>query len=174
MPAKAKTRAQAVQDLLPALKLKGNAAAGKVLYTQRCALCHRAGKDGHALGPDLLSVKANGPEKLLVSIVDPNREVAANYVAYDLALRDGSTQTGLLGDETLTHVRIRLPLGKEVPISGPLGKEVHERPCFSIWLATAQGKPDRNESDTQQPSSLTRCLLPTPLVRDSRKPSMSS
>ena len=114
VPAKAKTRAQAVQDLLPALKLKGNAAAGKVLYTQRCALCHRAGKDGHALGPDLLSVKANGPEKLLVSIVDPNREVAANYVAYDVALRDGSTQTGLLGDETLTHVRIRLPLGKEL------------------------------------------------------------
>ena len=66
------------------------------------------------LGPDLVSVKANGPEKLLVSIVDPNREVAANYVAYDVALRDGGTQTGLLGDETLTHVRIKLPLGKEL------------------------------------------------------------
>ena len=114
LPAKAKTRAQAVQDLLPALKLKGDAAAGQVIYKQRCALCHRAGKAGHVLGPDLLSVKANGPEKLLVSIVDPNREVATNYVAYDVALRDGSTQTGLLGDETLTHVRIRLPLGKEL------------------------------------------------------------
>ena len=113
-PAKAKTRAQAVQDLLPALKLKGDAAAGQVIYTQRCALCHRAGKAGHVLGPDLVSVKANGPEKLLVSIVDPNREVAANYVAYDVALRDGGTQTGLLGDETLTHVRIKLPLGKEL------------------------------------------------------------
>ena len=113
VPAKAKTRAQVVRDLLPALKLKGDAAAGRVIYTQRCALCHRAGKAGHLLGPDLVSVKANGPEKLLVSIVDPNREVAANYVAYDVTLRDGSTQTGLLGDETLTHVRIRLPLGKE-------------------------------------------------------------
>jgi putative heme-binding domain-containing protein len=40
--------------------------------------------------------------------------VAANYVAYDVALRDGGTQTGLLGDETLTHVRIKLPLGKEL------------------------------------------------------------
>ena len=49
-----------------------------------------------------------------MSIVDPNREVAANYVAYDVALRDGGTQTGLLGDETLTHVRIKLPLGKEL------------------------------------------------------------
>ena len=113
-PAKAKTRAQAVQDLLPALKLKGDAAAGQVIYTQRCALCHRAGKAGYVLGPDLVSVKANGPEKLLASIVDPNREVAANYVAYDVALRDGGTQTGLLGDETLTHVRIKLPLGKEL------------------------------------------------------------
>ena len=60
-PAKAKTRAQAVQDLLPALKLKGDAAAGRVIYTQRCALCHRAGKAGYVLGPDLVSVKANGP-----------------------------------------------------------------------------------------------------------------
>ena len=113
-PAKAKTRAQAVQDLSPALKLKGDAVAGQVIYTQRCALCHRAGKAGYVLGPDLVSVKANGPEKLLASIVDPNREVAANYVAYDVALRDGGTQTGLLGDETLTHVRIKLPLGKEL------------------------------------------------------------
>jgi len=114
VPVKAKTRAQAVKDLSPALNLKGDAATGQVIYTQRCALCHRAGKAGHALGPDLVSVKANGPEKLLVSIVDPNREVAANYVAYDVALRDGDTQTGLLGDETLTHVRIKLPLGKEL------------------------------------------------------------
>ena len=62
----------------------------------------------------LVAVKANGVEKLLISILDPNREVVANYMAYDVALKNGTTHTGLLGEETTTHIRIKLPLGQQV------------------------------------------------------------
>ena len=113
-PAKIKSRNQVLAEFQPALKLKGDAANGKTVFTQRCALCHRSVKEGNILGPDLVTVKANGAEKLLVSILDPNREVAANYMAYDVALKNGTTHTGILGDETTTHIRIKLPLGQQI------------------------------------------------------------
>ena len=113
-PEKIKSRAQILKEFQPTLKLKGNATSGKTVFTQRCALCHRSVKEGNLLGPDLVTVKANGAEKLLISILDPNREVAANYMAYDVALKNGTTHTGLLGDETTTHIRIKLPLGQQV------------------------------------------------------------
>ncbi|SVC61956.1 uncharacterized protein METZ01_LOCUS314810, partial [marine metagenome] len=113
-PAKVKSRAQVLAEFQPSLKLKGNPVIGKTVFTQRCALCHRAVKEGNLLGPDLVAVKANGVEKLLISILDPNREVVANYMAYDVALKNGTTHTGLLGEETTTHIRIKLPLGQQV------------------------------------------------------------
>jgi len=110
---KTKSRAEVVAEYLPALKLKGDAAKGKVIYTQRCSMCHRSGKEGFALGPDLVTLKTTGKENILTNFINPNREVPANFVAYIIATKGGESIVGLLGDETTTHVRIRLPLGQE-------------------------------------------------------------
>ena len=112
-PTKAKTRAQVVKEFLPALALKGDAARGKVIFTGRCAICHKHGKEGFALGPDLVTIKTTGREKILTNFIDPNREVLASYVAYNIATHDGEEIVGLLGEETTTHVRIKLPLGQQ-------------------------------------------------------------
>ena len=77
-PTKAKTRAQVVKEFLPALALKGDAAKGKVIFTGRCAICHKHGKEGFALGPDLVTIKTTGREKILTNFIDPNREVLAS------------------------------------------------------------------------------------------------
>ena len=111
--AKAKTRAQVVKEFLPALALKGDAAKGKIIFAGRCAICHKHGKEGFALGPDLVTIKTTGREKILTNFIDPNREVLANYVAYNIATKDGEEIVGLLGEETTTHVRIKLPLGQQ-------------------------------------------------------------
>ena len=112
-PEKTKTRQQVINEYLPSLKLKGNAAKGKVIYTQRCAMCHRYGKEGFALGPDLVTIKTTGREKILTNFINPNRELTANYVAYVITTKGGEEIVGLLGDETTTHVRVKLPLGQE-------------------------------------------------------------
>ena len=113
VPAKAKSRAEVVKEFLPALALKGDAAKGKVIFTGRCAICHKHGKEGFALGPDLVTIKTTGREKILTNFIDPNREVLASYVAYNIATQDGEEIVGLLGEETTTHVRIKLPLGQQ-------------------------------------------------------------
>jgi hypothetical protein len=45
-------------------------------------------------------VAANGGDKLLVSIFDPNREVAPNFTAWTVETKEGETTTGLLTRET--------------------------------------------------------------------------
>jgi putative heme-binding domain-containing protein len=107
------TRQEVVDDFLSALSLTGNASHGQIIYQERCASCHRLGREGYALGPDLASAKTAGKEKLLVNILDPNREVAPNYLAYLVETRDGESLVGLIINETATTLTVRQAFGKE-------------------------------------------------------------
>ncbi|MFP6885906.1 MAG: HEAT repeat domain-containing protein, partial [Opitutales bacterium] len=109
-------RKKVIEDFLPALRLVGDAVRGRETYRQRCANCHRSGKEGFALGPDLVAMKAAGAEKLLTNLIDPSREVAADFVAYEVRTSQESIH-GLLANETPTHLTIRFPLGKSVTFS---------------------------------------------------------
>ncbi len=105
-------RAEVVKKFHPALELKGDAARGRVIYQQRCASCHRAGNEGFAVGPDLMSVAAGGGEKLLTSILDPHAEVAAAFVAYTVETRNGESHLGVLAGENPLAVVLKLPNGE--------------------------------------------------------------
>ncbi len=111
--APAASRESVVKALLPALQLRGDIAKGKGLFTERCASCHRAGKEGFALGPDLVSVKNTGAEKLLVNILDPNRELAPQFMAFTVETKDDESLAAIIANETTTHVTLRMANGIE-------------------------------------------------------------
>jgi putative membrane-bound dehydrogenase-like protein len=114
LDASAPTPRQAVIDRFqPSLSLTGHAEAGKKIYEERCISCHRLGSEGHQVGPDLATVKSNGKEKLLVNILDPNREVPPQYVSYDLETKDGDSFIGLIVNESSDSVTVRQAYGKE-------------------------------------------------------------
>lgn len=102
-----------VRALLPALDLAGNPARGQVIFAERCASCHRLGGAGYAVGPDIVSVRNAGKEKLLVSIVDPSRELLPQYVAYEIETRDEESLIGFVVDETATHLTLRQAYGQD-------------------------------------------------------------
>ncbi len=106
-------RAAALRAFAPALTLPGDAAAGRALFSVRCIACHRLAGLGFAVGPDLASVRANGREKLLIAIVDPNREVAPPYLAFTLETKAGESHVGILAQETTTSVTVRQAYGRE-------------------------------------------------------------
>jgi putative membrane-bound dehydrogenase-like protein len=110
---KPSTRQQAIDSLMPGLGLNGDPAHGKKIYEERCISCHRVGNEGFALGPDLITVKNTGKEKLLVNIVDPNREVRPEYVSYVIETKDDQSLIGLITSETTTSVTLRQAYGKE-------------------------------------------------------------
>lgn len=115
VPEKAPTRDEILNDYRPALALVGDPTRGQVTFRQRCASCHRAASEGFLLGPDLAAFRAAGAEKILANLIDPNREVAADYAAFEIRTKE-QAHLGLLTDETPTHLTIRFPFGKSVTI----------------------------------------------------------
>ena len=113
-------RGEILKKYQPAMALKGNTSNGQKIFKERCFTCHIAGKQGHALGPDVATMKAAGKEKLLTSLIDPNREIAADFEAYEVRTKQG-VHVGLLVNETPTHLTVRFPLGQAVTF---LRKEV--------------------------------------------------
>jgi putative membrane-bound dehydrogenase-like protein len=110
-------RQSIVDSFQPALTLRGDVANGRKLFQARCATCHKLGSEGHALGPDLATVKSGGKEKLLIAILDPNREVAPNYASYSVETKDGESLSGILASESAGSVTLRMAGGAESVIA---------------------------------------------------------
>jgi putative heme-binding domain-containing protein len=110
------SRDDVIKEFQPALSLTGDAAKGKLVYEQRCISCHRIGGEGSAVGPDLTTVRAAGKEKMLVNILDPNREVAPNYLAYLVETKSGDSLTGIIVNETASSLTVREAYGKETVV----------------------------------------------------------
>jgi len=107
-------RAKVVEQYRPALAKRGNAKLGRVTFEQRCAACHQLDGVGQNIGPDLKSVRANGAEKMLVSIIDPNREVAPQYVLHKVySAKNRETIVGTIKYMSESGIVMSLPDGSE-------------------------------------------------------------
>lgn len=116
LPARAETpqASGALQEEV--LSLNGVADRGRVLFAENCAQCHRAEGMGHAVGPDLAAAAAAGPEQLLLHILEPNREVAPEYVSYIVETRDWEMHSGIIAAETAASVTLNRANGDLVTI----------------------------------------------------------
>jgi putative heme-binding domain-containing protein len=79
-------------------------------------VCHKAGSEGFQVGPDLVTVKNRGRDALLTAILDPNREVAAQYIGYTVNKRDGSTLEGLMTDDSANGFNLTVMGGASIPL----------------------------------------------------------
>ena len=105
-------RARVIEQYRPALGRRGNAATGKAVFEQRCAACHELGGVGRAIGPDLKSTRANGAEKMLISLIDPNREVAPQYLLFTVQLAKGDgALVGMIANDNAALVELIQPDG---------------------------------------------------------------
>lgn len=114
--APAPSRAEALSAALAALDLPADPRRGFVVHQAQCAPCHRLAGHGHALGPDLESVRSQPREKLLVGILDPNREVASAYLATTVDTTDGESLTGVIASESADGLVLRQASGLEVSL----------------------------------------------------------
>ncbi len=111
--ANATARQDVYRAFLPALQLAGVPARGQALFEGRCSLCHQYGGRGYEFGPDLGAARSGGKEKLLLSILDPNLEVLAQYYVCSIETKEGESIGGILKNETVTTVTLRQPGGTE-------------------------------------------------------------
>jgi putative membrane-bound dehydrogenase-like protein len=109
----ARPRQAVVDAFRPALKEKGDAASGATVFKKVCASCHRLGKEGFEVGPDLAILTDKSPEALLIAILDPNRAFETKYTDFTVATVDGRVMNGLVANESATAVTLRRQDGKE-------------------------------------------------------------
>ncbi len=93
--------------------MKGNPAAGAAIFKKQCISCHRLGKEGVEVGPDLASLNDRSPESLLIAILDPNRAFETKYVSFSVATVDGRVLNGIIASESATAVTLRRQDGKD-------------------------------------------------------------
>ncbi|HUY35800.1 MAG TPA: PVC-type heme-binding CxxCH protein [Pirellulales bacterium] len=111
-------RGKVIESYRPALSLTGDPAQGREVFSKVCAACHKRGVEGRdrGLGPDLLSVVAHPPEKLLGSILDPSADIQPGFNPYTCTLNDGMQLYGLLASETANSVVLKLADGTKTSV----------------------------------------------------------
>jgi putative heme-binding domain-containing protein len=97
----------------PALELPTDRTRGGRVFERECMACHKLGERGHAVGPNLASVQRRTPEEVLLHILDPNREVAPDFMEYAVGLDDGRVLSGLVVAESAGSLTLRRAEGSE-------------------------------------------------------------
>ena len=86
---------------------KTDQSAGRALFQQMCATCHRLYGEGGQLGPDLTGSARDNLTYLLENIVDPNAIIPVDAHVSVITLKDGRVLTGLIGATTESTVTVR-------------------------------------------------------------------
>jgi putative membrane-bound dehydrogenase-like protein len=95
------------------LALQPTASHGKEVFKTICSTCHRLDREGHQVGPDLLDIRSQPKESILLHIVVPDYEIAPGFAATNIELKDGRAVLGIIIAETPESVTVREPLGVE-------------------------------------------------------------
>jgi putative heme-binding domain-containing protein len=95
-----------------ALDLKGDSKNGKVVFQRECSKCHLLEGVGTELGLPLDTVKNKGPEAILQSVLDPNREVLPQYLNYVVVTDEGLSITGMIESETANSITLKRAEGE--------------------------------------------------------------
>lgn len=76
----------------------GDAAAGKAMFTQFCAVCHKLEGEGKEIGPDLADFDRQNLDRVIISVAVPSAEIRKGYDNYNIKLNDGPVVLGVKAD----------------------------------------------------------------------------
>ena len=96
------------------LSAKGDPAKGAKLFAGRatCLACHKHGKLGNDIGPDLTQIGTKFDKKVILeSMMNPSAEIAFGYETWEVKRKDGSSVTGFLVADA-DPVQLKDPAGQ--------------------------------------------------------------
>ncbi len=92
---------------LSMIQVDQNRNVGKAVFVKNCSVCHKLDGMGAAVGPDISDSRELTFEKLLISILDPNRSIDANYFRFLARTEDGNVTGGLLKDSNSQTITLQ-------------------------------------------------------------------
>ncbi len=84
-----------------AMRTAGDVADGKVLFENtiktKCGLCHKVGKTGPTIGPDLSSIGGKFDRgHLIESLLQPSKQIVEGYRSVSVLTKDGNVRRGVI------------------------------------------------------------------------------
>jgi putative heme-binding domain-containing protein len=113
LEAKAGEREHVLKRYEAALEKNGDAQKGRLVFERACAQCHTLNGLGHAIGPDLATVRNRTPERILPDIIMPSASIAQNYESYVVETKASGIIVGVMGAQTPATITIRHEGGRE-------------------------------------------------------------
>jgi putative heme-binding domain-containing protein len=115
---------QANRDEILAAQMKdekgGAADAGRPLFEERCAACHRVGGIGRDVGPDLTTITSRFKKRdVLEAILWPSKVISDQYQAEMFELSDGKIVSGLIVRESAAAILVRTADTPDKPVAVP-------------------------------------------------------
>ena len=86
--------------------LRADAKHGRVLFSQRCAICHTLFGEGAKIGPELPGSFAD-LDYLLTNILDPNATIGKDYQQTFVKTKDGQTLNGIVAADDASSVTLK-------------------------------------------------------------------
>ncbi|MFH1924840.1 MAG: c-type cytochrome [Planctomycetota bacterium] len=105
-------REQVVESWRDVLEMPGDTARGQDVFKRECSKCHLLEGVGVELGLPLDTIGNRGPETILMSVLDPNREVNPSYLNYIVITDEGLSITGMITSETATSITLKRAEGE--------------------------------------------------------------
>lgn len=106
-------RSTVIREWREKLPPKGDMGNGKGVFVKNCAGCHQIGDIGTKVGPDIAGLISKSRDQVLEEILDPNRQILPDYVAFQVVTADGIVVNGLLVSEGSNSVTLRRAEGGE-------------------------------------------------------------
>ncbi len=108
----AKEKNALIAKFTPEVEKPGDVVKGKMYFTATCAVCHQINGEGKLVGPPLNGMGAHGPAELLVSVIDPNREVDPSFYAWNITKKNGDLLVGVIAQENTASLTLRNQVGE--------------------------------------------------------------
>jgi len=105
-------REEVVKAWSDVLQMPGDAARGRTVFRRECSQCHLLEGYGVELGLPLDTIQNRGPETILISVLDPNRDVLPQYLNYVVVTDEGLSITGMIEAETATSITLKRAEGE--------------------------------------------------------------
>ncbi len=101
-------------------KMPHDAVAGKTVFAKQCATCHRAGKEGNNIGPELTLIKKKFDHMgLLDAIINPGAAIVFGYEPWLINTKEGGSFFGFLVAENKQTITIKDATGRKhiIPVN---------------------------------------------------------
>ncbi len=105
--------AKQIAELIAEARLHGDARRGAAVFVSpqfACISCHKVGKQGGTVGPDLtVTGKCLTPEQIVESVLWPKRQIKQGFVALTVQTGDGKVHQGYKESENDKELVLRDP-----------------------------------------------------------------